>query len=155
VKQLNKLFFLLISLFLVACDENALENRQSDVSPSTGKNILDKRDALYQATRLEIPEQSKVIFFEEVKGSDLYVRAKIEMKREVFFTWLKLFYRDEQYFSEDKRYYLEPDTPAWHPSKEIAMKAEQILFENGQVLNIGFINSSQSEVLIYLVFHGT
>jgi hypothetical protein len=84
VKQLEKLFYFWLSLLLVACGDNSLGNRQSNVTPSTERNTIDKRDALYLATRLEIPEQSKVIFFEEVKGSDLYVRAKIKMKREVF-----------------------------------------------------------------------
>jgi uncharacterized protein YdeI (YjbR/CyaY-like superfamily) len=61
----------------------------------------------------------------------------------------------KKHLSEDKRYYLKPDTQNWQPSKEMNMKAEQIVFENGQVLNIGVTKLLQPEVLVYLVFHGT
>jgi hypothetical protein len=60
------------------------------------KYTSDKRDALQIATHLELPEEANVVFFQEEKGSDLYIRAKIKMERKLFLAWLKSFHRDEK-----------------------------------------------------------
>lgn len=52
-------------------------------------------------------------------------------------------------------YNLKSESKNWFPSKEQTMLAEQILFEGGKVLNIGFVNLENNHKRVYIIFHGT
>jgi len=143
-------------LLLSSCDQetNRSElNYESNFKPES--EVVNYNEKLESKTGLSLPQNTRVTYFSEVVGGELYLRAKIEMSDKQFLEWIKNFNRTEKHFTTDKRYFLEPDIEDWQPSKEGQMLAEQIIFEEGKVLNIGVVNQASKQRLLYVIFHGT
>jgi len=150
----------IIFLFLVFVGLNACGNEQD-----LGRQLVDTKksnETLNHKTYLAelglvLPKKSKIVYFYQEEGGELYIRLKIEMNSQDFNNLLSSFNSKEEYFKEDNRYLLEPDFKQWQPSKEPMLFAQQIASDQGTFLNLGVTSKEQVEKvkLVYIILHGS
>ena len=154
----------IIFLFLVLVGLNACGNEQHQsrqlVDEKKSTEILNQRNYLAELG-LILPKNSTIVYFYQQKGGDLYIRLKIKIDSQDFNNWMSSFFNGkEEYFTEDNRYLLEPDSmhfKQWQPSKERALFALQVPFDQGRALNLGITSKGKVEEdkLVYMLFVGT
>lgn len=116
---------------------------QSDQNSENNKKLFEERSGVV------IPPLSNVIFFEEVRGSDLFLRAKVTMSKADFLDWIEGFGRELNDFSDELNFALSLDPAIWNAPVENGVKTIEISSENGYTfLHLGFVKKTEQDVFV-------
>jgi hypothetical protein len=121
----------------------------------TAAQPADSKNHLESITGIPLPQNTQVLHWEEVSGSDKLVRAVLAMGRADFHQWTSGYNLAADDFSNERRYLLGPNTGWWDVNIPSSLPTAQIMFDNSTALNVAYTETSNDQFKVYWLFHGT
>lgn len=148
---MNRLFkVIVVILFSSLCFSCNAEQGSYDYS----EEGVEKESESNFRSSLRLPKNSSITYFHEIIGSDKLTKSIVLMSNESFIDWIVEFHLTLDDFDSNKRYLLGENVGKWEPKSSLTLDTAQINFSNGMVLNIGYKIEDNTQVVVYLVFHG-
>lgn len=105
---------------------------------------------------LSLPVNTVVHHYTKDGGIDSIKIVHANMTQSDFTHWISNFYREENHFRKEKNEFVLIHFPQLSNEQKELLKSEQIIFENGFILNIGVLpTSTKDDLTILIVLHQT